>query len=982
MNVRLWLPAACLIPLACALPGPDTAPEPAAMPHTPPPAPPEQVTVATQALASVMGGIEAGIDAPWRLEPIGADIDARSNIYPPIPLVISVHDASLQRDPETRVPLGQFCGVSINEAWNDGQVHYDLFDHGPYPKQWFLNRDIPASSPLIREIERSDKWPYNSGMAANHRLCRRWAGENCNGVLDVGSSAEWHATVEYHPQQYVVGGTIASDISPYRHHDSVFLTVTARFARAGRSCDDHPWSITDKLAILLGDALPRFEGGWVYGDLHYHSQGTDNEGESAYAYRPTLQAMRAMGLDFVFATDHASDSGQVTDIDYLYIDKRIDVWYVPDFLEDLAFDFIEKVKVGITSNTSAARDMSFPRFAAMHQWINRPGNGANADALRAFPGGPLVPRIFLGGEVDVIPEMSTEERNTGSLMYGNGQVYRWGRACSDVPDQIKTIDEWTTFNICESAYDLTEPAAEGGRYLLKDIQGVGDQWFARQHMVFLPTDGTRADHFVSSRTQLFGGANERLKDILSPTHWNTMVGKGVAFLAHPVDAARGNGMGRLGPDIVPYSDVQLRTAFNSPAILGLQLWNEDSRLESNPDAFGFPYAGREYGRWLGAQPRSAYRDLHDGVFAWDKMLQWGIRRSQTAGLSWLPSGMPRRVLMAGGSDAHGDWNYRREGRLDGLSGVVDTAIGKPRNLLFVGEPGPDTVQDEQGTAVPALNQTQVTTALASGQFMVTDGPALRIAIDRNGNGVIDSTDTAMGGVGEFTAGSTIPVIIEWKSTPEFQLVSSIDIYVGVASDGIDASLVYAPVNHGVHAPETPSGALSPNIYREPGGAEHRRLHDGYMADPTGLLRIVPTSTDNIYWRGRRVVQLPVDSFLVGRLREQPGVQPEPVCRPNVWCRKPGFSEKCEIECNNPPTPPSTYHFDSPSAPDRLYVRAFARTQTLSAAWCTGTSADALRAQRRGQCIERIGFTNPVWATKPRGRFADVVSNVGGGVLTR
>ena len=215
MKLRALLCAAAgLIPLGCDVPAPETAapPSPTVVPLPQPSSPgsspaPEQVTVATQALASVMGGIEAGIDAPWRLEPIGADIDARSNIYPPIPLVISVHDASLQRDPETRVALGQFCGVSITEAWNDGQVHYDPFDHSPYPALWNLTTSIPASSPRIREIERSDKWPYNSGMAANHRLCRRWAGENCNSVLDVGSSAEWHATVEYHPQQYAVGGT-------------------------------------------------------------------------------------------------------------------------------------------------------------------------------------------------------------------------------------------------------------------------------------------------------------------------------------------------------------------------------------------------------------------------------------------------------------------------------------------------------------------------------------------------------------------------------------------------------------------------------------------------------------------------------------------------------------------------------------------------------------------------------------------------------
>lgn len=975
----------CVLALGCGVadlpPMPDSVEPPVAEGDKP------HVTPIAQPLASVMGGIESGVDAPWRLEPIGSDIDARSNIYPPIPIVISIHDASLQVDPDTRVALGNFCGVTIDEQWNDGQVHYDPFDHSPEPAVWRLITNLPATSPKIREIERSDKWPYNSDVAANQRLCRRWAGENCANVMNVGSSAEWHATVEYTPQQYVVGGTRVADLSPLRHLDSVVLHVRARVALAGRTCDQPGYEVYNKLSIRLGDALPRFGDGWAYGDLHYHSQGTDNEGESAYAYRPTLQAMRAMGLDFMFATDHASDSGQVTDIDYIYLDKRVDVWYVPDFLEDLAFDFVSKFKLGIKSSTTAARDMNFGRFAAMHAWINRPGNGANADALRAFPGGALVPRLFLGGEVDVVPEMSASERATGSLMYGNNKAFRWAKACTDVPPEIKAIDDWTTANVCDSPYDLTEPASEGGRYLIKDIQGLADQYFARQHMVYLPTDGTRADAFVSSRTQLFGGANERLKSLLDRNHWNTLIGKGVAFLAHPVDAARGDGMGRLGPDIIPFSDVQLKTAFDSPAILGLQLWNEDSRLESNPDALGFPYTGvREYGRWLGKEPAAAYRDLHDGLFAWDKMLQWGIRRSQTANLPWLAYGLPRRVFMAGGSDAHGDWNYRREGRLDGLSGVVDTAIGKPRNLLYVANPGTDVVTDAQGNAVPALNQTQVTTALANGQFSVTDGPAVRLAIDRNGNNVIDEFDTPMGGVGEFTSGTVLPIVVEWKSTPEFQRVVSLDLYVGVTNDTTDASLVYTSEGHGVHSVETPSGALSPNVYVDSSGGTHRKLRDGYMSDPTGLLRIVPTASDNVFggspWWGRRVVRLPVDAFIVGKLREQLGVAPEPVCRPNVWCRKPGFSEKCELECTTPPPPATTYHFDAPTRTDRLYVRAFARTATLAPDWCNGTHAEAVKAQRRGQCIERLAFTNPVWATRPRPRIWDEMNPVPRQVLGR
>ena len=155
--------------------------------------------------------------------------------------------------------------------------------------------------------------------------------------------------------------------------------------------------------------------------------------------------------------------------------------------------------------------------------------------------------------------------------------------------------------------------------------------------------------------------------------------------------------------------------------------------------------------------------------------------------------------------------------------------------------------------------------------------------------------------------------------------------------------------------------MSSNIYYDAYGGAHRKLLDNYMADPSGLLRIVPTSADYVVggsplW-GRRVINVPVDTFLVGKLRDQPGEQGEPVCRWNYWCRKPGYSEYCEYECTDPPPAPTTYHFDSRSFADRVYVRAMARTQTLSAQFCGATSVYA----RRGQCIERLAFSNPVWA---------------------
>src|SRR5262249_47941983 len=143
---------------------------------------------------------------------------------------------------------------------------------------------------------------------------------------------------------------------------------------------------------------------------------------------------------------------------------------------------------------------------------------------------------------------------------------------------------------------------------------------------------------------------------------------------------------------------------------------------------------------------------------------------------------PRKFFMAGGSDAHGDLNYRRLGGFLGWGGAVDSAIGKPRNLTYVGSErlgGPKAVGQNQGIG-----------HLKEGQFSITDGPALRMAIDVNGNGVIDDADVPMGG--DFAAGSgTVPLLVEWKSTPEFGGLDSIDIYVG-AQAGSHQGLVYAP----------------------------------------------------------------------------------------------------------------------------------------------------------------------------------------------
>ncbi|HSO36411.1 MAG TPA: hypothetical protein VLT33_27990, partial [Labilithrix sp.] len=469
---------------------------------------------AKQAIASVMGGAEAAVDAPWRLEPTGVDYAYQTGTYAPIPIVVSLNDAAMQRDPETRKPYGTFCGVRIHEHWNDGGTHYDPLDphaQDPEPPVWQLDTFITPTDPRLREIERSDKWSNSSDIAPNHRLCRHWRGDNCVNELDASTSTEWHATVAYQPQQLIGAGTHAQYYSPIRSGDDVKLTITAEFAKIGMTCAAVNYRQTfsePPVTVHLGEGeLPRFDNGWVYGDLHYHSQGTDNDGETGYAYRPTLQAMRAMGLDFAFATDHASDSGQVTDLDPIFVDKMPDIPYTPEFLEKIAQDLLNSLLKGATvlQSVDAARDMNPSRFAYLRKWLNRPANdpnpGANAEAMRAFTGGTRAPRIFLGGEVDVIPEISEAERASGVLKYGNNKGYVWGEACWSLPEKFLALGHYTTLDACPNGRnDLLDPVSEGGRYMLKDIQGLLERMYARQHIVYLPKDGTDDHAFVSSHT--------------------------------------------------------------------------------------------------------------------------------------------------------------------------------------------------------------------------------------------------------------------------------------------------------------------------------------------------------------------------------------------------------------------------------------------------------------------------------------------------
>jgi hypothetical protein len=236
---------------------------------------------------------------------------------------------------------------------------------------------------------------------------------------------------------------------------------------------------------------------------------------------------------------------------------------------------------------------------------------------------------------------------------------------------------------------------------------------------------------------------------------------------------------------------------------------------------------------------------------------------------------------------------------------------------------------------------QVVASIVAGTFSVSDGPALRILVDRNRNGQIDDEDTPMGGVVELHGEPTLPVIVEWRSTAEFRGVTRISLYVGALKDHPTSprSRVYATPLHGPRNRADLPGADERESYTSSeSGIRYVRMEDRYWRDPTGTLLIEPARIRGVTpFEGAVIVNLPLATFEAA-----------------------------------PDTPG-----------DRFYVRAFAETAQKDRQACTiaervrlavfGGFPEFISSQfeelvepaRQGACVRHYAFANPVWAiSKP------------------
>jgi len=201
---------------------------------------------------------------------------------------------------------------------------------------------------------------------------------------------------------------------------------------------------------------------------------------------------------------------------------------------------------------------------------------------------------------------------------------------------------------------------------------------------------------------------------------------GVGYAAHPAEPEDPKSIKWLNRGNWTSTD------FNTQGYHGLEIWN--TYTSGN--------------RWGDSDMNKNWQtNLETGIIEWKKLLKSGL----TSG---------RKVFIAGGTDAHGDFNYQTT-LVPGWSfswppfydvQYSENAFGKVRTYVYTTD----------------FSQNGILDALRNGHSIMTDGPLVTFTI--NGE-IIGNTVTVPYGAS--------PVLnIQWRSTPEFNEVRNIKIYRG------------------------------------------------------------------------------------------------------------------------------------------------------------------------------------------------------------
>ncbi len=274
----------------------------------------------------------------------------------------------------------------------------------------------------------------------------------------------------------------------------------------------------------------------------------------------------------------------------------------------------------------------------------------------------------------------------------------------------------------------------------------GDSWEKTLHALFY-----NPEYIASPWSGAFG---ERPVTPILPAGLDQLAPGGFAYAAHPMSDL-GTEWGGIDWTVngARWGDEDHATALERTAYRGLEAFNtRETRYATD--------ANNPWGEFdAGAAPSNPYPgELLAGIALWDELLRAHLGET------------PRRILLAGGSDAHGDFNYATYLGLDNYA--TDNALGRVQTVVRVpGAYGPGNLPPMEA----------ILAAYREGRSIVTDGPFLEIGVDRNGDGDwYDVGDLMVGGEGELDPSSCPPLQVRWSSLAEFGPVIEVQLWDGCA----------------------------------------------------------------------------------------------------------------------------------------------------------------------------------------------------------
>ncbi len=237
-------------------------------------------------------------------------------------------------------------------------------------------------------------------------------------------------------------------------------------------------------------------------------------------------------------------------------------------------------------------------------------------------------------------------------------------------------------------------------------------------------------------------------------------GDGFAYSAHPLSDLSGVFLGfDFGANGAIWGMENIDQALTHEAFRGLQIFNTRSTVTSNDQ--NNPWNDFDNGNAI----ENAYPDeFLDGLQLWDELLS-----------ADLAAGHQRPIFIAGGSDAHGDFNFSSHMAFDDFA--EDNGIGKAQTVAFV--PGNWNAQN-----LPPVDD--ILAAYRAGHTIITDGPFLELGIDTNGNGNwYDDGDFIVGSEGVVSPNTNANIHLRWASLAEFGPVSQVRLLAITATESME-----------------------------------------------------------------------------------------------------------------------------------------------------------------------------------------------------